>query len=269
MPYYACERSSKTTTPGAKRTSLKGGEMGRHGTIAGRKAAQDSKRAALFTKYTRAIIMAAKNGGDPEYNASLKNAIDKAKSINLPNDKITRAIKKGTGELEGESYETISFEGYGPSGVAVIVDVLTDNKNRTTAAVKHIFDKNGGNLGVPGCVSYMFNRKGVILIEKADGIEEDSIMEVALEAGMEDLIVGEDYFEVRTEPDDFLAAADALRKAGYELLESDVEYVPNMEQAPKSDSDLKALKKMIFTLEENDDVQKVYNNCTVDLEADE
>jgi YebC/PmpR family DNA-binding regulatory protein len=242
--------------------------MGRHGTIAGRKAAQDNKRAAIFTKYARAIIMAAKAGGDPNYNASLKNAIDKAKSINMPNDKITRAIKKGTGELEGESYETGSFEGYGPSGVAVIVDVLTDNKNRTTSAIKHSFDRFGGNLGVPGCVSYMFERKGVILIEKTDEIDEDTLMETALEAGMEDMIDQEDSFEIRTTAEDFLAVAEALREAGYELIEADIEYVPNMETEPKSDADLRALTKMIDALEENDDVQKVYTNCAVELSAE-
>ena len=163
--------------------------MGRHGTIAGRKAAQDSKRAALFTKYARAITVAAKNGGDPEYNATLKVAIEKAKGINLPNDNITRAIKKGTGELDGETYEELSFEGYGVSGVAVIVSALTDNKNRTTSFVRSTFDKYGGNLGAPGCVSYMFARKGMIIIEKTDALSEDEILEVALEAGAEDVVV--------------------------------------------------------------------------------
>ena len=140
--------------------------MGRHGTIAGRKAAQDSKRAQVFINYARAITVAAKSGGDPEYNITFKHAIDKAKSINMPNDNINRAIKKGTGELAGETYEEGSFEGYGAGGIAVIVDVLTDNKNRTASTVKHAFDKYGGNLGVPGCVSYMFERKGIILIER-------------------------------------------------------------------------------------------------------
>lgn len=239
--------------------------MGRHGTIAGRKAAQDSKRAALFTKYARAIIVAAKNGGDPEYNASLKNAIDKAKGINMPNDKITRAIKKGTGELEGETYETSSYEGYGPGGVAVIVDVLTDNKNRTTSDVKHAFDKNGGNLGVPGCVSYMFERKGIILVEIVDGIDEDSLLETALEGGAEDMITHDEYFEIQTTTDDFAQVVSSLQDAGYELLEADIEYVPNMEADPKSDNDLRALKKMVAMLEDNDDVQKVHTNSTVDL----
>jgi YebC/PmpR family DNA-binding regulatory protein len=240
--------------------------MGRHGTIAGRKASQDSKRAAIFTKYTRAIIMAAKSGGDPEYNASLKNAIEKAKSVNLPNDKITRAIKKGTGELEGESYEPISFEGYGPGGVAVVVETLTDNKNRTTSAVKHIFDKHNGNLGVPGCVSYMFERKGVILIEKTDGVDEDTLLEAALDAGAEDMIVDDEIFEIRTTQEDFHVVADALRLAGYALAEADIEQVPNIEAEPKDENEKKALVRLIDILEDNDDVQKVYSNCSIALE---
>ena len=239
--------------------------MGRHGTIAGRKAAQDSKRAVIFTKYARAITVAAKAGGDPEYNISLKHAIDKAKGINMPNDNIARAIKKGTGELAGETYEPGSFEGYGAGGVAVIVDVLTDNKNRTTAAMKHAFDKYGGNLGVPGCVSYMFERKGIILIEKTESIDEDSLMETALEAGMDDMIVHDDSFEIVTTTDTFNAVCDALKDAGYEFVDADIEYVPAMESTPTDEADIKNLKKMIDILEDNDDVQKVYTNCTLDL----
>lgn len=240
--------------------------MGRHGTIAGRKEKQDSKRAAMFTKYARAITVAAKNGGDPEYNVALKHAIDKAKGINMPNDNIKRAIKKGTGELAGESYETGSFEGYGASGVAVIVDVLTDNRNRTTASIKHAFDKYGGNLGTPGCVSYMFSRKGMIIIEKTDEIDENDLMEAALEAGMEDMNTYEDSFEILTAPEDFNAVAEALKAAGYEFVEADIEYLPSMEAEPKSEEDIKNLRKMIEILEDNDDVQKVYHNCTIDLD---
>lgn len=240
--------------------------MGRHGTIAGRKEKQDSKRSAMFTKVARAITVAAKNGGDPDYNAELKQAIDKGKAINMPNDNITRAIKKGTGEIEGVTYEEMSFEGYGASGVAVIVDVLTDNKNRTTSAVKSTFDKFGGNLGTPGCVSYMFSKKGVIYIEKADKVVEDELMEVALEAGMEDMIVYEDSYEILTAPEDFSAVADQLRKAGYEFVEADIEYLPSMEVTPNP-QDVAKLTKMIDILEENDDVQKVYHNCAVELEG--
>lgn len=238
--------------------------MGRHGTIAGRKEAQDSKRAQLFTKYARAITVAAKSGGDPEYNMSLKHAIDKAKGINMPNDNIARAIKKGTGELAGEIYESGSFEGYGAGGVAVIVDVLTDNRNRTTSSIKHAFDKFGGNLGVPGCVSYMFDRKGIILIEKTETIDEDALMMASLEAGALDMATHEDSFEIVTEPEQFDEVSSALKKTGYEFVEADVEYVPSVEAAP-AEADIKNLRKMIEMLEENDDVQKVYHNSSVDL----
>ncbi len=241
--------------------------MGRHGTIAGRKAAQDSKRAAMFTKYGRAIIVAAKAGGDPEYNATLRVAIEKAKAIGMPNDNIKRAIKKGTGELAGESYEELSFEGYGVGGVAVIVETLTDNRNRTTASVRSSFDKHGGNLGTPGCVSYMFSRKGVIIIEKIDEIDEDALLESALEAGADDMITYDDSFEIQTAPDAYTDVHEAIVAAGYEIVESDIEYVPSMEAAPTDEKDIKSLKKMIDALEDNDDVQKVHHNCSLDLDS--
>ena len=241
--------------------------MGRHGTIAGRKAAQDSKRAAIFTKYARAIMVAAKAGGDPAYNASLKNAIDKAKSINLPKDKIEQAIKKGTGELAGDTLTEARFEGYGPSGVAIIVDVLTDNTNRTTSSVKHTFDKYGGNMGTPGSVAYMFERKGVILIEK-ELADEDSIMEAGLDAGLEDVIDADEYWEIHTSVDDVHTVAEALREAGFELEQAEVDFIPNMSTEPKDEHALKSLTKMIDAFEENDDVQKVYTNCSVELIMD-
>ncbi|MDD5823638.1 MAG: YebC/PmpR family DNA-binding transcriptional regulator [Firmicutes bacterium] len=240
--------------------------MGRHGTIANRKSAQDSKRSALFTKYARQIIVAAKNGGDPGFNPALRVAIDKAKSIGMPNDNINRAIKKGTGELGGESYEELQFEGYGPSGVAIIVDALTDNKNRTSSFVRSTFDKNGGNLGTPGCVSYMFSRKGVILIEKLDGMDEDEIMMIALDAGAEDMIAHEDHFEIQTEPSAFNDVHEAIKEAGLEIAEAEVEYIPSMEATVAPEA-VKSLNKLINTLEDNDDVQKVYFNC--DLEDEE
>ena len=235
--------------------------MGRHGTIAGRKSAQDARRAAMFTKYTRQIIVAAKDGGDPEFNSSLRVAIDKAKAIGMPNDNINRAIKKGTGELAGESYEELLFEGYGPSGVAVIVEALTDNKNRTAAFVRSRFDKNAGNHGTPGCVSYMFSRKGVILIEKTDILEQDTVMMEALEAGAEDMIVNQDNFEVRTEATDYHSVLEALKAAGYEIAESEVEFIPSMESKVDDESAIKALHKLIDTLDDNDDVQRVSYNC--------
>lgn len=240
--------------------------MGRHGTIAGRKEKQDAKRSQVFTKYARAITVAAKAGGDMDYNIALRHAVDKAKAINMPNDNIARAIKKGTGELAGETYENGSFEGYGPSGVAIIVETLTDNKNRTTSAIKHIFDKYNGNLGVPGCVSYMFDRKGFILIEKIDTMNEDILMETALEAGADDFIVNEDSFEIYTDPSSFDVVLENLKSAGYtDFVEADIDMVPSMASTP-AEEDLKNLKKLIEMLEENDDVQKVYHNSEVDLE---
>lgn len=234
--------------------------MGRHGTIANRKSAQDSKRAAIFTKYSRQIMVAAKDGGDPEFNSTLRVAIEKAKSIGMPNANIERAVKKGSGELEGESFEELTFEGYGPSGVAIIVNALTDNKNRTASFVRSTFDKNGGNLGTPGCVSYMFSRKGVIIIEAKSEIDEDTIMMDALEAGAEDVISNEDNYEIRTEPSAFSDVHKAMSDAGYEIAEAEIEHIPSME-ASVSDDDIKSLSKLIDTLEDNDDVQSVYYNC--------
>lgn len=238
--------------------------MGRHGTIAGRKAAQDSKRAALFTKYAKAITVAAKDGGDPEYNAGLRVAIEKAKAISMPNDNIQRAIKKGTGELGGVSYEELIFEGYGAGGVAIIVNCLTDNTNRTTSAVKSLFDKHGGNIGTPGCVSYMFSRKGVIVIERSEGISEDDLMEAALEAGADDMVTEEDSFTIYTDPAVYTDVHNALTDADYEFVESDVEFVPSVESTP-SDEDILNLRKLIDALEDNDDIQKVQTNCGVDI----
>lgn len=239
--------------------------MGRHGTIAGRKEAQDKKRGAAFTKYVRLITVAARNGADPEYNVALKHAIEKAKAINMPNDNITRAIKKGSGADGSAAFDSLNYEGYGPGGVAVVVESLTDNRNRTASAVKSTFDKNGGNLGVTGCVSYMFDRKGVIIIEKTDKTDEDKIMEIALEAGMEDMESLDDSFYITTPTDTFDAVSDALRKNGYELLESDIEYIPSIEVEILSDEDLEKLRKLIDILEDNDDVQKVYHNYAGEL----
>ena len=227
--------------------------MGRHGTIAGRKAAQDSKRAASFTKYARLITVAAKNGGDPDYNPTLRTAIDKAKAAGLPNDNITRAIKKGTGELGGETYEELKFEGYGAGGVAVIVEALTDNKNRTTSSVKHAFDKFGGNLGTPGCVSYMFDTKGVLVFDKETGVTEDDLMMVALEAGADDIVEYDDSFDVLCSPDVFNDVLKAVKDGGLEPLEADIEQVPSMTSSPEGAA-LGQLKKMIEVLEDDDDV---------------
>ena len=234
--------------------------MGRHGTIAGRKAAQDSKRAAVFTKYARAIIVAAKAGGDPNYNPSLRTAIDKAKGIGMPNDNINRAIKRGTGELGGESYEPGRFEGYGAGGVAVIVDVLTDNRNRTTAAMKHAFDKFGGNLGAPGCVSYMFDKVGMIVIERKPGMDEDEVMMAALDAGASDIQALEDSFEVTTEVSDFSAVRENLENAGYSFLSAELTMIPQNTNEITDPDTLAKIQKMLEMLDDLDDVQDVYHN---------
>lgn len=235
--------------------------MGRHGTIANRKEKQDAKRGKIFTKYARVITVAAKAGGDPDYNISLRHAIDKAKSINMPNDNISRAIKKGTGELSGDAYEEISYEGYGPGGVAIIVDTLTDNKNRSGRNVRHYFDKYGGNLGVAGCVTYMFERKGYFLIEKNDNVSEDELMEIALESGMEDMVTNDDSYEIYSSTEDFNDLNEALKKAGYELVESDIELIPSITAEVPEGDDLKMFNKLTEMLEDDDDVQKVYYNC--------
>ena len=235
--------------------------MGRHGTIAGRKEAQDKKRAASFTKLVRLITVAARGGDNPEFNVALKHAIEKAKAINMPNDNINRAIKKGAGTDGSNAFETLNYEGYGPGGVAIIVEALTDNKNRTAASVKTAFDRNGGNLGVSGSASYMFGRKGEIIID----IDEDALMEVALEAGMEDMETLEDSFYITTETANFDAVADALRAAGYTLLEADIQYLPSIEVETLEENDLQKLAKLIDVLENDDDVQKVHHNFAGDL----
>ena len=239
--------------------------MGRHNTIAGRKAAQDSKRAASFTKFARAIMIAAKAGGDPDYNPSLRTAIEKAKQAGLPNDNINRAIKKGTGELEGEQLEELKFEGYGAGGVAVIVETLTDNRNRTTSSVSHAFDKFGGNLGTPGCVSYMFDRKGLFVFDKEESeITEDQLMDVVLDAGADDIQEYDDSFEVICDPAVFNDVAQAIKEAGLETVEAEITMVPSIEATP-DESHIKSLQKMLDALEEDDDVQKVYTNSSIDL----
>lgn len=237
--------------------------MGRIGNIVNRKNKQDAKRAKIFTKYARSITVAAKEGGgDPEYNAALKTAIDKAKAMNMPNDNIDRAIKKGAGGGDSESYEHITYEGYGPGGVAVIVNSLTDNKNRTAGNVRFYFDKNGGNMGTAGCVSFMFDRKGIIFISNENGVEEDVVMELALEAGAEDFIADEEGFEVVTEPEAFEAVKTAIENANYEIISAEVTMVP--QTYTKLDENLeKSMEKLIDMLEDDDDIQDIYTNLEV------
>ena len=238
--------------------------MGRIGNIINKKGKQDAKRAKIFTKHARAIAVAAKEGGgNPDYNAALKTAIDKAKADNMPNDNIDRAIAKGAGAGANENYETIVYEGYGPGGVAVIVETLTDNKNRTAGNVRYYFDKNGGNLGTSGCVSFMFDNKGQILIEASDDVSEDELMEAALEAGAEDFITEEDGYEVVTAPEDFVAVRDELKAKGYEFISADVKLIPQTTTELTDETMLKNMNRLVDMLEDDDDVQNVYHNWEI------
>lgn len=238
--------------------------MGRIGNIINKKGKQDAKRAKVFTKHSRAIAVAAKEGGkDPEYNAALKTAIEKAKADNMPNDNIDRAIAKGVGSGANENYETIVYEGYGPAGVAVIVEALTDNKNRTAGNVRYYFDKNGGNLGTSGCVSFMFDKKGQILIEASENVSEDELMELALEIGAEDFISEEDGYEIVTSPEDFSSVRDALKEKGYEFISADVNMVPQTTTVLSDEEQVKSMNKLIDMLEDDDDVQNIYHNWEI------
>ena len=214
--------------------------------IKNKKGKMDAQRGKMFTKLGRYITVAAREGGDdPEYNAALKSAIEKAKAENMPNDNIERAIKKGMGDLEGANYEEITYEGYGPSGVAVFVDCLTDNRNRTASDVRHAFDKFGGNLGSTGCVGWMFDRKGLLVIEKSDDIDEEELMMQSIEAGAEDFSPEDDVYEILTSVEDFSAVRDALQEAGYKFSSADIEYIPQNTSALEDEKDIKNMIKML------------------------
>ena len=230
-------------------------------TIKRKKEKTDGARAKVFTKIGREIAVAVRDGGpDPASNSKLKDIIAKAKAANVPNDNIDRIIKKASGEAGGADYESIMYEGYGPSGIAVIVEALTDNRNRTAGDVRHYFDKYGGNMGQSGCVSFMFSRYGVILIESED-VDEETLMEAALEAGAVDFITeDESVFEVRTEPNDLGAVRDALEAAGYSFAVAEVQYVPSTYTTLTNEDDIKNMNKMLEMFEDNDDVQEVWHN---------
>ncbi|MBB6215698.1 YebC/PmpR family DNA-binding regulatory protein [Anaerosolibacter carboniphilus] len=239
--------------------------MGRHGTIANRKEKQDAKRAQIFTKYARLITVAARQGGaDPEYNAALKTAIDKAKGINMPNDNIDRAIKKGEGGLDGANFESIVYEGYGPNGIAVIVETLTDNRNRTGANMRYYFDKNGGNLGTTGCVGFMFDRKGQIIIEANGKINEDELMEQALEAGAEDFISEGGGYIIITAPEDLYTVKDALAEKGYVFVSADVAMIPQTTVKLTDPEHIKLMNRLVDMLEDDDDIQEVFHNWEIE-----
>lgn len=228
-------------------------------TIKRKKGANDAQRAKIFTKIAREIIVAVKAGGpDPDNNSSLKDAIAKGRAANMPNDNITRTIKKASGSTDGDNYENITYEGYGPNGVAVIVEALSDNRNRTAADVRHYFDKFGGNMGQTGCVSFMFDRKGVILIDGED-VDEDEITMDALEAGAEDIEINEDCIEVTTAPEDFHAVRDAL-EAKYTISEAEISMLPQTTVELTDEAQIQQMSRLLDSLEDNDDVQNIYHN---------
>lgn len=230
--------------------------------IKGRKGAQDAKRGKIFQKLTREIYVAAKNGGgDPSTNPALRLVLDKAKAANMPNDNVQRAIKKATTAGEGENYDEIVYEGYGPEGVAILVHTLTDNKNRTSTNVRVAFNKNGGSLGETGSVAYMFDRKGYIAIVREDlDIDEDIMLMSVLEAGGEELETSDEVFEIYTEASDFADVRDALEKEGYELAQSELTMVPQV-LTELSEKNQEILQTIVDVLEEDDDVSEVYTSA--------
>ena len=229
------------------------------------KGAADSKRSQIFTKIAREMIVAVKTGGsgDPANNSRLATVIAKAKAANMPNDNIKRTIDKALGSGNTDSFENVTYEGYGPNGVAVIIEALTDNRNRTAPEVRHLLDKYGKGLGATGCVSWSFDRKGVIVIESED-LDEDTVMMDALEAGADDMQADDEVFEVYTDPDAFAAVTETLEKKGYVFLEAGVQMVPQNYVKLTAEDDIKNMEKLIDLLEENDDVQAVYHNWDQD-----
>lgn len=234
-------------------------------TIKRKKEKTDAARGKVFTKIVRELAVAVKEGGgpDPNMNPRLRDTIAKAKASNMPNDNIDRAIKKASGELGSINYENITYEGYGVGGVAVIIDVLTDNKNRTAAEVRHALSKNGGSLGTTGCVAWMFDAKGVITVEADDKVDEEALMMAALEAGAEDFSADDGIYEILTDPSDFSQVREALEQAGYSFLSAETDKIPQttVQLTPEQQESVFAMLEM---LEDNDDVQNVYHNAQLD-----
>ena len=227
-----------------------------------KKAATDAKRGQAFTKVIKEITVAARGGGgDPTSNARLRTAIASAKAVNMPQDNVTRAIKKGTGELPGVSYEEFTYEGYGPGGAAIMIEIMTDNKNRTVADIRHIFSKHNGNLGESGCVAWMFNKKGLIVID-SDKVDEDKLMEIALNAGAEDMQKNEDVFEITTLPEDLESVREAIEKEGIEISLAEVSRIPQT-TVKLEGKHAEQMLKLMEKLEDHDDVQNVFANFDI------
>ncbi len=225
-----------------------------------KKEKSDAAKAKVFTKVGKEIAVAVKAGGpDPVSNSKLKELIAKAKSLNVPNDNIDRIIKKSSG-ADAVDYEEVTYEGYGPSGVAVIVEATTDNRNRTGGNVRHFFDKYGGNLGQSGCVSFMFEDKGVIIVEKESGADEDKLMEDSLEAGAEDFIADDEVFEIYTVPADLMAIKEELESKGYVIASAEKDKIPSTYVNLTDEEDIKKMNLLIEHLEEDDDISEIYHN---------
>ena len=238
--------------------------------IQAKKGKADAARGKIFTKIGREIAIAVREGGaNPENNNKLRDIIAKAKANNMPNDNIQRSIKKAAGEGTGATYEEMMYEGYAPGGVAIICNIVTDNRNRTSADVRHIFDKNGGSLGTPGSVSYMFDNKGLIVVEREPGMDEDEMMMMALEAGAEDVSALDDVFEIYTAPNDFSAVREALEQQGLSFLSADKKMIPQNTVAVTDEETLAKILKLLDMLDDNDDVADVYHNAELPEEEEE
>ncbi len=230
-----------------------------------KKGKSDAQRGQLFTKIGREIAIAVKNGGpDPVSNSKLRDVIAKAKSNNMPSENITRSIKKAAGEVDGINYEVINYEGYGPNGVAVIVETLSDNRNRTAGDIRHFFDKYGGNLGATGCVSFMFDQKGQIIISRDQNPDEDDMMAKALEAGAADFLADDEYYEILTEPQDFTQVREAMEKLGYTFETAEVTMLPQNFVRLTDPEAIENMEKLLERLEDHDDVQNIWHNWEQD-----
>jgi YebC/PmpR family DNA-binding regulatory protein len=238
--------------------------------IQAKKGKADAQRGAVFTKIGREIAIAVREGGaNPESNGKLRDIIAKAKANNMPNDNIQRSIKKASGELSNVVYEEITYEGYAPGGVAVIVDTISDNRNRTASDVRHCFAKYGGNLGTTGSVGFMFDERGVLVVEREPGSDEDEMMMIALDAGAEDVKVEEDVFEILTAPADFSTVRENLEKQGFSFLSAEVQKIPQNTVEVTDPDTIQKIQKMLDLLEESDDVQNVYHNADLPDEDEE
>ncbi len=235
-------------------------------TIKRKKGAIDAKRGKIFTRLIKEITVAARSGGgDPDGNPRLRSAIASAKADNMPKDNITRAIKKGTGEIAGEVYEEILYEGYGPGGVAVLVECMTDNRNRTVADIRHFFTKSNGNLGESGCVAWMFDKKGLIQVDK-EKYSEEELMDLAIEAGAEDVVEEDSEFQVLTTPEDFDSVRSSFEESGVEFVEAELSMIPQNTVEVTEEKPAKALLKLLECLEDHDDVQGVHANFDIDAD---